>query len=418
MSNFVSEMERKIKLRNEAKKNKGINTSNEDRAVNSYSILQQQLNDAIDQAIESKDVSYYSALSAHGKRLGTVTILLKRVIRKLFKVFFGWLIFPMINKQSNYNGKVTNAIKLESYVSAMQERRLNELENVCNKLMGDNIQLADVKSIQEERLSKLENTCSRLMEDNILLLDIKRKMDYILQKMNINCDLALLENNDIDYLRFENSFRGSRESVKLIQKQYLHYYTHNGGGNIVDIGSGRGEFLELMKDQNIPAYGVDNYEPFVSYCLERGYSVIKGDALTHIHSLEDNSLGGIFMSQVVEHLSEDYIKALIKIAYKKLKAGCYFIMETPNPECLATLTEFNIDMTHIKPIHYKALEFLFREAKYQSVEKHYSEQTLYPVSAPLIDGDGINNKDYFNNGIEQINKLLFGYRDYTLIARK
>ena len=124
------------------------------------------------------------------------------------------------------------------------------------------------------------------------------------------------------------------------------------------------------------------------------------------------------MSQVVEHLSNDYVISLIKTAYKKLKPGCYFILETPNPDCLAAISEFNIDIGHIKPVHYKALEFIFREANYTSVERYHTQQSLYPLSAKHIDGKEINNIQEFNQGIDNINGLLFTYRDYTLIAKK
>ena len=124
------------------------------------------------------------------------------------------------------------------------------------------------------------------------------------------------------------------------------------------------------------------------------------------------------MSQVIEHLPNDYILALVRTAYQKLKPGCYFIVETPNPGCLAALSEFNIDLSHIRPIHYKTLEFILKESHFSSVERYHAEQTLYPVSAKHIQGSGIDNADEFNQGIDFINNLLFSYRDYTIVAKK
>lgn len=383
MSNLNSEIKRKVRTRKEAIKNTGksVYNANEDiESLNDFIKLQYKLTEAIDQAIENKDISFYTQLNSNRRWFGKIVIFIKKVIRKLFKLTFGWLFYPIINRQSNYNGKIVNSLRLENYIITQQEDRIIKLENMCNRIL-------------------LENK-------------------YLLSKSNINCDLELIKYNQFDYFKFENEFRGSRENVMTIQEQYIPYYLDNLGGDVIDIGSGRGEFLELMKKNGISAYGIDVYEPFVEYCQKLGYRVIRNDALTYINTLEDDSIGGIFMSQVVEHLSEDYISALIKIAYSKLKKGSYFIIETPNPECLAALTEFNIDMSHIKPIHYRALEYLFKAANYQKVEKYHTKQTLYPVSAHLIEGDGISNINYFNNGIEQINKLLFGYRDYTLIAKK
>ena len=101
-----------------------------------------------------------------------------------------------------------------------------------------------------------------------------------------------------------------------------------------------------------------------------------------------------------------------------MKPGCYFILETPNPDCVAALTEFNIDMSHIKPVHFNSLKYLFEKNNFAKVERFHNPAAFYPLSAVKIEGDGISNIDEFNKGIGYINNMLFGCRDYTLIARK
>lgn len=55
----------------------------------------------------------------------------------------------------------------------------------------------------------------------------------------------------IDYFDFENYFRGSKDAIKENQKQYVPYF--EGKKNVLDLGCGRGEFLELLKEHDIDA---------------------------------------------------------------------------------------------------------------------------------------------------------------------
>ena len=51
---------------------------------------------------------------------------------------------------------------------------------------------------------------------------------------------------EFDYARFAERFRGSEDYVRKGQQFYLPYFT--GRRDVLDIGCGRGEFLELMRD--------------------------------------------------------------------------------------------------------------------------------------------------------------------------
>lgn len=406
MDNLASEIKRKIRIRKFAMDNMGCDKNSDksgiesfDSADNEIQKLCSQLYENIEEADQSKNQSGYSTIASK-RKLGKAIVFIRKATRKIIYLLFGWYIKPILEKQTFFNGKTVNSINLMKQIVMLQEHNYTE----------------KIKKL-ENRISSLEKSESITELDNITN-ELENKMNYVLGRLNVSCDINLLKQSDMDYFKFENNFRGSRNSIKEIQSVYVPYLKINGGGIVLDIGCGRGEFLELMMDNGIAASGVDSYEPFVHYCNERGFTVQLSDALTHLYALEDCSLGGIFMSQVVEHLSNDYINVLVTTAYKKLKPGCYFILETPNPDCLAAVSEFNIDMSHIKPVHYKALEFLFKEANYSSVERYHTEQSIYPVKAKHIEGSGINNLDDFNHGIDNINGLLFGHRDYTLIAKK
>ncbi|NLJ19156.1 methyltransferase domain-containing protein, partial [Globicatella sulfidifaciens] len=417
MSNLENEIKRKIKIRKFAIDNLGTNTDTDgaDKTVatdNGTNKLFQELYDNIQGAEQSRIQDGYSSL-ANNRKLGKLIIFTKRVVRKLINVLLGWYIRPILDKQTFFNGKTVNSIDLIRQLLIIQqgnndqktfmlETRINDLEKQdLNQIINQSVsslknefalinqsvsslkselaqkidELNDIKEVNRTLIRELgqkTKELEKIKDQNVArIAEFDKKIDFIFDKLHISCDLNLIQEDVFDYFKFENEFRGSREGVKEIQSVYVPYFKDKNSGRILDIGCGRGEFLELMRDNEIKAYGVDSYKPFVDYCRKLGFNVIYGDALTHLNEIEDCSLGGIFMSQVVEHLSNNYLITLINTAYKKLIPGSYFILETPNPDCLAAISEFNIDMSHTKPVHYKTLEFLFKEANYSSIERYH-----------------------------------------------
>lgn len=223
-----------------------------------------------------------------------------------------------------------------------------------------------------------------------------------------------------DYFVFENAFRGSSAEVRRKQETYLPLFTD--GGPVVDIGCGRGEFLELLREHNIPAYGIEINEQMVLICREKGLDVRQEEAFAHLDSLPNGSLGGIFLSHVIEHLPIARLSEFARLAFQKLRPGAYLVAETPNPTCLWTFARpFYLDMSHTRPLHPEALSFLFEMAGF-SVEVRYlnpvPEQERLVTSPP----EGESTKSPVDQAIWQnfcrLNDLIYGYQDYALIARK
>lgn len=242
-------------------------------------------------------------------------------------------------------------------------------------------------------------------------------LSYIKDTLNISCDINLIKGGKLNYFDFENHFRGSRTLIKERFAAYVPYFQIPPTEMVADLGCGRGEFIELMYENGVHVKGVDNYQPFIDYCRERGFDVDKSDALTWLNSCPDNSLSGIFMGQVIEHVSFDYAIALIKCAYRKLKVDCYFVLETPNSQSLSTYCNFYIDAGHTKPIHYATLEYIFNIVGYQNIQRLNNELTLSKCRLSLLE-DSIQVSDSINKNITILNNTLFGYEDYSLIAKK
>lgn len=223
------------------------------------------------------------------------------------------------------------------------------------------------------------------------------------------------EYNGIDYFDFEDHFRGSREAIKKVQEQYLKYY--KGKKQVLDLGCGRGEFLELLAEHGIGAKGVDFYPEYVEYCKMRNLDVICGDAIACLNDID--SVDGIFAGQLVEHLTTNQIIRLCELAYEKLTEDSYLIIETPNPTSLAIYSHaFYMDPSHIKPVHPLTLNYYLQKAGFQHTEIIYTENSKLPVTIPELKIEGVENLEMFNAAMKQVENALFGSQDYAIVAKR
>jgi len=174
------------------------------------------------------------------------------------------------------------------------------------------------------------------------------------------------------YLKFENAFRGSEEETKKDQVKYLSYF--QGACRVLDLGCGRGEFLEHMRETGATgAYGIDCNDGMLGRGREKGMDVLKSDALSHLRALEEGDLDGIFASHLVEHLAPRDFLSLVTEASRTLKKGGYFVAETLNPGCLFALGPYFMDLTHTFPVHPLTFRFLMEEAGFDGIEFHYRQ---------------------------------------------
>jgi len=163
-----------------------------------------------------------------------------------------------------------------------------------------------------------------------------------------------------DYARFAERFRGSEDYVKQGQQFYRPYFA--GRQNVLDIGCGRGEFLEMMKAAGVTARGIDLSEESVALCRQKGLDAEVADLFPYLAQVPDGSLDGIFCAQVIEHLSPERLPELIRLAARGLARDGVIALETPNPECLAIFaTHFYLDPTHTRPVPHPLLVFYLEE---------------------------------------------------------
>jgi predicted SAM-dependent methyltransferase len=151
------------------------------------------------------------------------------------------------------------------------------------------------------------------------------------------------------YLSFQDYFRGSEDVIRERQRAYLPLL--QGRDRVLDVGCGRGEFLELMRELGVPAQGVDLDSGMVEHCRAKGLDDVQvGDAVGYLESLEDHSLGAVFAAQLIEHLPYQDLLRFLSAARDKLEPGGLLVMETVNPHAAQALKNFWIDPTHRHPL--------------------------------------------------------------------
>src|SRR5262245_40903603 len=221
------------------------------------------------------------------------------------------------------------------------------------------------------------------------------------------------------YVGFEDHFRGSQDDIRGRVAEYLPIF--HGVQNVVDLGCGRGEFLALLRENGIAGRGVDINEAMVEVCRSQGFDVTRTDALSYLEAQPDDSIGGLFAAQVVEHLEPQYLNALLDVAFGKLRPGAPIVLETINPACWFAFFESYIrDITHVRPLHPDTLKFLLIASGFQHVDIRYrspypEHDKLQPIGPNGSLGDVVET---LNANVERINRLLFTWLDYAAIGRR
>jgi len=221
------------------------------------------------------------------------------------------------------------------------------------------------------------------------------------------------------YVGFEDQFRGSPEEIRRRVEDYLPMFAK--ASDVLDVGCGRGEFLELLRERGVRSRGIDINPAMVEVCRGKGLEAESGDALAYLRGLHDASLGGLFAAQVVEHLQPRYLAQLLDAAFEKLRPGAPIVLETINPACWFAFFESYIrDLTHVRPVHPDTLKYLLIATGFQHVEIRY--RAPYPEGEKLqklAGGQQVALADLvetLNANVEKINRLLFTYLDYAAVG--
>ncbi|HUL79798.1 MAG TPA: methionine biosynthesis protein MetW [Vicinamibacteria bacterium] len=224
---------------------------------------------------------------------------------------------------------------------------------------------------------------------------------------------------DSAYTAFENRFRGSREEIRARQRDDVALFA--GLTPVVDLGCGRGEFLELLREAGIEGRGVEGNANVVRECRAKGLDVVAGDLVEFLRTQATSSLAGIFAAQVVEHLPPAVLVALLAEAHRALRSGGLLVLETVNAaSALAFHEVFVRDLSHERPLHPETLRFMVAAAGFGEARIEMRSPVSDDVRLALLPSGVLPPPatKVLNENAERLNALLYAPLDYALVARR
>ena len=314
------------------------------------------------------------------------------------------------------NGMFRRLDSLEQDVGS-HFRQLDELGTNCSRMQRE------IDSGLQERINLVE-TCRNLegaIKQNRAILDLTKarlasaELDFRQADITPSTHPTTKGNSVISHLEhfytaFENHFRGERLEIKKRFEKYIPYLRETGVDfnlyPVVDIGCGRGEWIELMKEQKIEAFGIDLNESMVQLCNGLNLKSHHQDLFEFFSSQPDRSISVITAFHVVEHLPFDKVLLFFAEALRILVDNGLIITETPNPENLRVGScNFYTDPTHNNPIPPHTLSFVADYTGYRNIKVVRSSPAN---ELPTDLGEG------FRALVDWANKET----DYAIVAQK
>lgn len=360
------------------------------------------------------------------------------VIGSLLSFGFSLLRLPQIIR--SLNSRLTRLAADQTHPGSLRyQQQLNQLTSVARRTAFDleeQIKLRDDQvynlAIQAKMLSEHNQQLEQRIneQDQQLTEQRQQQQQQIAQlKLRLNAqptpaagtqpctkstpasgsDTPAIE--DAFYLAFENHFRGDAATIQARLSYYLPLLASLPLVKqlpVADIGCGRGEWLDLLKEQGYSPIGIDMNSHNVAVCQQKGHKATQLDGLEWLTQQPANSLSALTSFHVIEHLTFEQYNQLLCEAMRVLAPGGLLILETPNPENLISgITHFYTDPTHLKPVPPTLSEFMLDYRGFTDIQIH----RLHPIpdEFALIEHGDVE---------KHANKLFYGPQDYAVTGQK
>lgn len=308
---------------------------------------------------------------------------------------------------------VSRGYELERAIEEQHDQHDGKLREVASEIAADIAQMRAVLGGQTARMAVQESDSARF---KLELEKLSASMASIESRRRERLDFE--RSLDPLYVAFEEKFRGTRELIRQRVEPYVAVMQDAQVGTqltpILDIGCGRGDLLDILRENGLVAKGVDSNRVFVDRCRARGLNVVEGDALELLRSLPDAALGGVTGLHIAEHLTFETLVELLDECRRVLCIGGVLLLETPNPENLLVATQFfYMDPTHRNPLPPEALQWFVEARGFERVR--IERLTLgRPMDVPPLLDENVPGAGSVNFLLRQVHVGP----DYVVTARR
>jgi SAM-dependent methyltransferase len=321
---------------------------------------------------------------------------LPAIIRRLYRVPVIGYVVELIVGVARLPSFIRNQRRIESYLIAQQERFVDHSNEARSSF-----------ALSLSRLAAEQKALARAQHTQLAALFLAQNAT---PSGNVRLSGAQPQRPALDelYASFENQFRGTAEHVRECLKIYLPLLKDAGiTSDILDLGCGRGEWLELLREEGLQARGVESNRAMIDKGWGQNLEVVQVDALAYLRGLPENSLHAVTAFHFVEHIELEELIDLLDEINRVLKPGGLLIVETPNPKNLVVgACNFYSDPTHHRPLFPETLEFILNHRGFVRTQLQY----LHPVEgSPFLDG---------SEAAQALNSWLFSARDFAIVAWK
>jgi O-antigen chain-terminating methyltransferase len=350
-------------------------------------------------------------------------------------------VIDSLNNRLVQFGRVEEELNREM---TLQKGKLDGMEKEARNLLNqgmDNLKLEftesyknlkdTIESTKKELSSLLEvkaaisHMTEEMRDHKLNILDQQRRLTLLLEEAKKRLpkpigpkqikNMLKEEDHLLDamYVAFQDRFRGTREDIKEKLKVYLPYVKQTNIGKrnspVLDLGCGRGEWLEILKEEGYVAKGIEINRVMLDVCRERGFDVVEADALEYLRSRKTNSFGAISGFHILEHLPLRTLITLLDESYRTLQSGGLIIFESPNPtNILVSAYDFYRDPSHLNHLHPDTINFLAELRGFVKTGSYFIDRTNDKVRLIRSTEWKLNN----------LNDYLNASRDFVVIGYK
>lgn len=356
----------------------GHTTVRSDLATRHEEVLERA--EAIFESVRREEAALSGAIAEHSARLASVVDDLARIGRAVDDQE------PARRLASAESRLAEFTVVIEAFTGGI--KRIADAEARMADIAGALNSLSDgIPDFAQQRLRDLAKRMDVLAADVANLRSRMLATPYVSTSLDAWIPTRLSTPEDFDYLGFEDVFRGPEQLVRERLRIYLPLL--EGHVPIVELGAGRGEFLELLRAADLNATAVEINDEAVEHCRAKGLlNVARSDANAYLESLSEGTLGAIFSAQFAEHLSFTDLLRCLTLSRSRLASGGLFIAETVNPNSIEAAKTFFVDPSHVKPLFPEVFAFLCRSVGFSSV------RLFYPSGGGFDEHDPTSRHEY------------------------